>query len=136
MEWSWGGVTSNRMRYRGGTIQTKTNPYDWNASLTVDDDLIVVVVAPRHTIRFKPSQVISISSGKAAREKVSAAAAKALPAAPPGLFGLMQKSSDNVIGIVYQMEDGRQGAVLLECDAGVYWMFLRVLQAQTGKGRE
>jgi len=129
----WAGITCNKLRYRGGTIQARTSPYDWNATLTVDDDLLVLVVAPKHTIRLKPSQVVSLSSGSAARFKVSEVAAKSLPAAPPGLFGLMKKSSDYLIGIVYQTEDGKQGAVLLECQAANYWPLLRILGFVTGK---
>ncbi len=134
-ECAWGGASWNRLRYRGGTIQTRTNPYDWNATLTVEDDQVVVVIAPRHTIRLKPSQVVSISAGPAARTKVSDVAAQAMPAGPPGLFGLMPKTEDHLIGIVYETADGKQGAVLLECP-GFKYQILRILKAVTGKGWE
>lgn len=52
------------------------------------------------------------------------------PGKPPALFGLL-RTKDYFIGIVYQTEDGKTGAVLLE--TRFYLSILEDLKFVTGK---
>ena len=59
----------NKIRYRGGTVKVRVDPWDWNTALTVTPDFIVLVFSPRTTVRIKPSQVRSISYGEEAHRR-------------------------------------------------------------------
>lgn len=121
----------NKIRYRGGTVTAKVDSWDWNTTLTVKPDQIVVFFAPRTTLRIKPSQVESISYGQEAHRRVGDIVALSLVLGPLALFGLLGHPKDNLIGIVYHTDDGKRGAILLETDA--YWPILKALKAATGK---
>jgi len=121
----------NKIRYRGGTVAAKVDDWDWNATLTVKPDEIVVVFAPRTTVRIKPSQVDSISYGEEAHRRVGDIVALSIVLGPFALFGLLHHSRDHLVGIVYHTDDGKRGAILLETP--VYWGILQALKAATGK---
>jgi hypothetical protein len=121
----------NKIRYRGGTVSARVDSWDWNTTLTVKPDEIVVFFAPRTTLRLKPSQVDSISYGQEAHRRVGDIVALSLVLGPLALFGLLHHSTDNLVGIVYHTDDGKRGAILLETPS--YWGILQVLKAVTGK---
>jgi len=121
----------NKIRYRGGTVAAKVDSWDWNTTLTVKPDEIVVVFAPRTTVRIKPSQVDSISYGQEAHKRVEDIVALSVVLGPFALFGLLHHSQDHLVGIVYHTDDGKRGAILLETPS--YWGILQVLKAVTGK---
>jgi len=121
----------NKIRYRGGTVAAKVDSWDWNTTLTVKPDEIVVFFAPRTTLRIKPSQVESISYGQEAHRRVGDIVALSLVLGPLALFGLLHHSTDNLVGIVYHTDDGKRGAILLETP--FYWGILQVLKTATGK---
>lgn len=115
----------------------KTSAYDWNTTLTVsvNPDSIVLEIAPasvfsaKQTVRMKPSQVTSLSAGRAAWRRVAEVSGAQLPAKPPTLFGILMDFG--FLGIVYQTDDGKSAAILL--DSYFSWQMLRVLKAATGK---
>jgi hypothetical protein len=107
--------------YAGGTLSVKSTPYDWNTVLTVARDAIVVsisgpsVFSSSKTLRIKPSQVVSISSGAAALHLVAEVPGAQVPSKPPSLFGIMTASMDYpYLGVVYETADGKREALLLE----------------------
>ncbi|MBZ5499937.1 MAG: hypothetical protein LAP85_26365 [Acidobacteriia bacterium] len=126
------GSSWNKIRYMGGTIQAKVNPYDYNTTLTVSPDSIVLAFSPRPTVRIKPAQVTSISYGQEAQRRVAAVVALSTPGNPPALFGLL-RTKDHFLGIVYQTNDGKSGAVLLEAHRNFYLDILEALKIVTGK---
>ncbi|HWB95775.1 MAG TPA: hypothetical protein VG672_03710 [Bryobacteraceae bacterium] len=127
----------NKIRYVGGTIPVKPSPYDWNTTLTVaaNSDFIVLVIAPsrmfapRQTVRIQFSQVLSLSYGPSAWRRVSEVPGAQFFSKPPTLFGLME--NHGLLGIVYFVDDGKRGAVLL--DSYFSWSILSVLETLTGK---
>jgi hypothetical protein len=127
----------NKIRYVGGTVAVKASPYDWNTTLTAsrNPDSIVLVIAPaklftpRQTVRIKPAQVISLSCGLGAWRRVAETPGAQLPSKPPTLFGLFENHS--YIGIVYQTDDGKRAAVLLDSFLG--GRLLQVLEALSGR---
>jgi hypothetical protein len=121
----------NKIRYRGGTVPAKVDSWDWNTTLTVKPDDITVFFAPRTTVHIKPSLVDSISYGQEAHRRVGDIVALSLVLGPFALFGLLNHSKDNLVGIVYHTDDGKRGAILLETPA--YWGILQALKAATGK---
>ena len=130
----------NKIRYVGGTVPIKTSPYDYNTKLTVsaNPDSIVISIAPaklfsqEQTVRLKPSQVVSLSSGPAAWRRVAEVPGAQVPPRPPSLFGFMQDHA--LVGIVFDNDSGKREAILLETVYG--WQFLPALGKLTGKDIE
>jgi len=127
------GNSWNRLRYSGGTVEAKVNPFDWNTTLTVAPDSIVLVFAHRVTLRLKPAQVTALSYGQEAHRRVADMVALSVVATPLALFGILHKSKTHFIGVEYRGDDGKAGALLLEADKNNYRPILDVLAAVTGK---
>jgi hypothetical protein len=124
----------NKIRYTGGTIQAKVDPYDWNTILTITPDAIVFVFAHRQTLRISPARVVSISYGQEAHRRVGEMVALSVMMINPlALFGLLHKSKDHFIGIQFQGDDGKPAGLLLEADKNNYRAILSALTAVTGK---
>jgi hypothetical protein len=123
----------NKIRYAGGTIEVKVNPYDWNTTLTVTSDAIVLVFSHRQTLRIPPAYVTSLSYGQEAHRRVAEMVALSVLVNPLALFGLFHKSKDHFIGIQYQGDHGKAAGLLLEADKGNYRAVLDALKTATGK---
>jgi hypothetical protein len=123
----------NKIRYRGGTIEAKVNPFDWNTTLTIQPDMITLRFNPKVTVHIKPSQVASISYGQEAHRRVADVVALSAVLTPLALFGLLHVSKDHLVGIVYHTEDGKPAAVLLEVHKSYYWKILQTLKEVTGR---
>src|SRR5262245_23029023 len=106
----------NRIRYAGGTVEAKVNPVDWNTTLTVTHDSIVMTIGPKPRLRLEPTQVTALSYGNEAHRRVADMVALSLVATPVALFGILHKSTTHFVGIEYKTADGKTGAVLLEAD--------------------
>ena len=131
---SWAGGNSwNKIRYRGGTVEAKVNPYDWNTTLTVKPDDIVLVFGPRQSLHIQPARVLSLSYGQEAHRRVADVVTLSAVFSPLALFGLLHVSKDHLVGIVYRTDDGKSGAVLLEADKHIYSDILTLLKTVTGK---
>jgi len=127
------GNSWNKIRYSGGTVEAKVNPFDWNTTLTVTGDSIFLQFGPRQSLRLTPTQITALSYGQEAHRRVADMVALSVVATPLALFGILHKSKVHFIGIEYKTEDGKPGAVLLEADKNNYRDILRVLSSVTGK---
>jgi len=128
-----GGNSWNKLRYTGGTVVAKVNDFDWNTTLTVQPDAIVVVFAHRTTLRLKPDQVTALSYGQEAHRRVADMVALSFIVTPLALFGLLHTSKVHFIGIEFHAADGKPGAILLEADKNNYRAILLALKTLTGK---
>jgi hypothetical protein len=128
-----GGNSWNKIRYSGGTVEAKVNPFDWNTTLTITGDSIAIQMGPKQSLRLKPAQVTALSYGQEAHRRVADMVALSVVATPLALFGILHKSKVHFVGIEYKTVDGKPGAVLLEADKNNYREILRVLSAVTGK---
>ncbi len=130
--------TWDQTRYQGGTVKVKVSPYDWNTTITVKDDSIVLVFTPATvfkqglTLRLKPSQIVSLIEGPLAWRRVAEVPGAVVPAKPPKLFGMLTDWA--FVGIIYDADDGKRGAILLES----YYegAILAALKKVTGKTPE
>src|SRR5512147_133890 len=86
------GNSWNKLRYRGGTVQAKVNPFDWNTVLTVSQDAIVLAFGPKQTLRLRPAQVAALSYGQEAHRRVADMVALSIVATPIALFGILHQS--------------------------------------------
>ncbi len=127
------GNSWDKLRYSGGTVEAKVNPFDWNTTLTVAPGEIRLVFEHQKTVKIPPGQVTALSYGQEAHRRVADMVALSVVATPLALFGILHKSKVHFIGIEYRTDDGKAGAILLEADKNNYRAILRVLQAVTGK---
>jgi hypothetical protein len=123
----------NRLRYSGGTVQAKVNPFDWNTSLKVTADDIELVMAYRRKVRIRTPEVTRLSYGREAYRRVADMVALSLVFTPLTLFGLLHESKIHFIGIEYKDEDGKPSALLLEAHKDDYKAMLQALKVATGK---
>ena len=129
----WGAdwhFSTNKVRYRGGTVKAKTSAYDWNTTLRITDDAIELLINPNVKVRIPVRDVTSLSYGQEAYRRVSEAAGATSAPPPPSLFGLLHASKEHMIGIVYHTDDGKTAAVLLEAQ---FRSVLTLLKYATGK---
>ncbi len=127
-------ISWNKIRYRGGSVKVKLDQWDWNTAITVTGDEIALDFSGRATLKIKPWQVRSISFGEEAKRRVEDVVALTLLVGPFGLFGLLHKTRDELVGIVYDTDNGKQGAVLLESPFAA--SILVALSSVTGKAVE
>jgi len=127
------GNSWNKIRYSGGTVVAKVNPYDWNTTLTVSPGAIVLVFGGRVTERIKPEQVTALSYGREAHRRVADMVALSFIVTPLALFGILHQSKVHFIAIEYHMGDGKPAGLLLEADKGNYRAILDALKVVTGK---
>src|SRR5258707_11948026 len=127
------GNSWNKVRYSGGTVEAKVNPFDWNTTLTVTGDAIALQIGLHKSLRLKPTQVTELSYGQEAYRRVADMVAISLIATPLALFGILHKSKSHFISIEYQGDDAKPGPVLLEADKNNYRVILQVLKTVTGK---
>jgi hypothetical protein len=123
----------NRIRYAGGTVAAKVDPYDWNTTLTIAPDAIVLVFGHRVTLRVKPSQVTALSYGQEAHRRVADMVTLSAFLTPLALFGLLHESKTHLVGIEYNDDGGKHGAILLEVHKNSYKSVLETLKVVTGK---
>lgn len=128
------GNSWNKIRYDGGTVPAKVNPYDWNTTLTVSPDRILLMFAHRTTFALEPSQVTGLSYGEEAHRRVADMVTLSVVFLNPFmLFGILHQSKNHFIGIEFRDDKGKSGAILLEADKNNYRAILKTLQAITGK---
>jgi hypothetical protein len=127
------GNSWDKLRYTGGTVEAKVNPFDWNTTLTVRPDAIILVFEHQKTVSWKPSQITALSYGQEAHRRVADMVALSVFATPLALFGILHKSKVHFIGIEYRNEKGEPGAVLLEADKNNYRSILQALARVTGQ---
>ena len=128
------GNSWNKIRYGGGTVAAKVNPYDWNTTLTVTPDAIRLVFGGRTAVVILPLHVTALSYGQEAHRRVADMVALSVVFVNPlVLFGILHKSKNHFVGIEFKGDDGKPGAVLLEADKGNYKAILQALETVTGK---
>jgi len=130
--WPQTGNTWNKVRYNGGTAQTKVKPDDWDNKLTVTSDLIEFDLKDGQAIKIDPKTVTAISYGQEAHRRVGTMVALAILISPAALFGLFHKTKLHFIGVEYD-QDGKKGGLLMQGDKGNYRAILLALKAVTGK---
>jgi hypothetical protein len=122
-----------KIRYIGGTVRVNVDPYDWNTTLTVTADSVVVDFAHRQTLKIPPSHVTALSYGQEAHRRVADMVAISLLVNPVALFGLLHQSKDHFIAIEYTGDDTKPASLLFEADKDNYKTVLRALKNATGK---
>lgn len=123
----------NKIRYQGGTLDAKVNPFDWNTTLTVRPGELDLLFAGRKRLVIPVADVATVSYGQKAYRRVADMAVLSVFATPVALFGLLHKSKDHIVSVEYKTPDGKMGALLLTVHKDHYEDLLRAVKAATGK---
>jgi PEGA domain len=126
------GNTFNRVRYNGGSVDSKVDPKEWDNRLTITSDLITLALKDGKTVTIPTKTVISLSYGQEAHRRVGTMIALAILVAPVALFGLLHKTRLHYIGIQYSVSDNKTAGILLQGDKDNYRAILVGLQGVTG----
>lgn len=103
----------NKIRYQGGTIDAKVNPFDWNTTLTLTAVAVELDFAGREKRAIPLERIHAVSHGEAAYRRVARHSSASVPVSPIPLFGLLRKSKDLLVSIEFREENGETGIVLL-----------------------
>src|SRR5947207_13468065 len=126
------GNSFDKVRYNGGSVDSKVDPKDWNNHLTITSDLITLALKDGKKREIPPKSVTSLSYGQEAHRRVGTMVALAILVAPVALFGLFHKTRLHYIGIQYATPEGKAAGILLQGDKDNYRAILVALQGVTG----
>lgn len=126
------GNSFDRVRYNGGSVDSKVDPKEWNNHLTVTSDVITLALKDGKTVEIPAKSVTSLSYGQEAHRRVGTMVALAVLVAPVALFGLFHKTRLHYIGIQYSTPDQKTAGILLQGDKDNYRAILVALQGVTG----
>jgi hypothetical protein len=126
------GNSFDRVRYNGGSVDSKVDPKEWNNHLKVNSDVITLSLKDGKNLEIPPKSVTSLSYGQEAHRRVGTMVALAVLVAPVALFGLFHKTRLHYIGIQYHTPDNKTAGILLQGDKDNYRAILVALQGVTG----
>src|SRR5438046_5127253 len=126
------GNSFDKVRYNGGSVDSKVDPKDWDNRLTVTSDTITLALKDGKKVDIPAKSVTSLSYGQEAHRRVGTMIALAILVAPVALFGLFHKTRLHYIGIQYGTPEGKAGGMLLQGDKDNYRPILVALQGVTG----
>src|SRR6266849_7620652 len=126
------GNSFDRVRYNGGSVDSKVDPKDWHNQLTATSDMIILALKDGKKLEISPKSVTSLSYGQEAHRRVGTMVALAILVAPVALFGLFHKTRLHYIGIQYTTPDSKNAGILLQGDKDNYRAILVALQGVTG----
>jgi hypothetical protein len=126
------GNTFDKVRYNGGSVDSKVDPKDWDNRLTVTSDLITLTLKDGKKLEIPPKSVTSLSYGQEAHRRVGTMVALAILVAPVALFGLFHKTRLHYVGMQYSIPDNKTAGILLQGDKDNYRAILVALQGVTG----
>lgn len=126
------GNSWDKVRYNGGTLQTKVDPKDWSNHLTVTSDSITLKLKDGQQVEIPAKSVTGLSYGQEAHRRVGTMIALGILVSPVALFGLMHKTRLHFIGIEYKTSDGKKAGLLLQGHKDNYRAILTALEGSTG----
>jgi len=126
------GNSWNKVRYNGGTLQTKVSPKDWDNQLTVTSDKITFRLKDGQVIDIPTASVTGLSYGQEAHRRVGTMIALGVLVAPLALFGLFHKTRLHFIGVEYTTTEGKKAGILLQGHKDNYRAILMALRGATG----
>ena len=122
------GNSFDRVRYNGGSVDSKVDPKDWHNKLTITSDAITLSLKDGKNVVIPPKSVTSLSYGQEAHRRVGTMIALAVLVAPVALFGLFHKTRLHYIGIQYNDAQNKSAGILLQGDKDNYRAILVALQ--------
>jgi PEGA domain-containing protein len=125
------GNNFNKIRYNGGTVETKTKPDDWSNSLSITSEEIKLELKDGQKVMIDPKRVTSLGYGQEAHRRVGTMIALAF-ISPVALVGLFHKTRLHYISIEYTSPEEKKSALLIQAHKDNYRAVLTALRGATG----
>lgn len=122
-----------KVRYNGGTIESKVKPDDWKNTIAVTSETITLKLKDGTEVKIDPQKVTRLSYGKNASRNIKGYAIAAIIINPLFALGMLKKNKQHFVGIEFEGADGKKAAVLLQAKNDKYRSLIIALQAVTGK---
>lgn len=126
------GNTFTKVRYNGGSLSTTVKPDDWDNTLTVSAEAIVLTLKDKQAISISPKSVTSLSYGQEAHRRVGTAIGIAVISLGAGALFMFHKTKLHYIGVNFTDKDGKKQGVLLQGDKSNFRAIIVALQGVTG----
>jgi len=125
------GNNFDKIRYNGGTVQTKTKPDDWGNRLAVTSEEIKLELKDGQKIVIDPKHVTGLGYGQEAHRRVGTMIALAF-LSPVALFGLFHKTRLHYISVEFTTPEEKKSALLIQAHKDNYRAVLTALRGATG----
>jgi hypothetical protein len=125
------GNSFDKIRYNGGTVQTKVESDDWGNRLAITSEEIKLELKDGQQIVIDPKRVTGIGYGQEAHRRVGTMIALAF-ISPVALFGLFHKTRLHYISIEFNTPEEKKSALLIQAHKDNYRAVLTALRGATG----
>jgi len=122
-----------RVRYLGGSVETKTDKDEWQNKLTVLSDEIRLELKDGQTVSIDPKSVTSISYGREATRHVARWVTLGILLGPIAAVGLFNENVQHYVSIEYEAAEHKRAGVLIQAHKDNYRNLLALLRGATGK---
>ena len=120
-----------KVRYVGVSVASKVKPDDWNNSITVSSEVIVLKLKDGQEVKIDPKTVKLLTYGRHASRKIGTYAALAI-ISPLFLLGMLKKDKQHFIGIAVETADGKKDGYNLQAKNDRYKALITALEGVTG----
>jgi len=125
------GNNFDKIRYNGGTVQTKVKPDDWGNRLAITSEEINLELKDGQHIKIDPKRVTGLGYGQEAHRRVGTMIALAF-ISPVALFGLFHKTRLHYISVEFTTPEEKKSGVLIQAHKDNYRAVLTALRGATG----
>jgi hypothetical protein len=125
------GNNFDKIRYNGGTVQTKIKPDDWGNRLAITSEEIKLELKDGQYIVIDPKRVTGLGYGQEAHRRVGAMIASA-SGSPVALFSLFRKNRLHYISVEFTTPEEKKSALLIQAHKDNYRAVLTALRGATG----
>ena len=125
------GNSFDKIRYNGGTVQTKIKPDDWGNRLAITSEEIKLELKDGQYIVIDPKRVTGLGYGQEAHRRAGTIIAPA-SGSPVALFGLFRKNRLHYICVEFTTPEEKKSALLIQAHKDNYQAVLTALRGATG----
>ena len=121
----------DRIRYCGGTASSRAGADEWDNTLAVAPEQIVLYLADGQRVKIDPALVTNLSYGQEAHRELATLVDLGVIVAPVPLLGLLFTNRQHFIGIEYETADGGKAVLLIQAHKDNYRAVLQALRGAT-----
>ena len=121
----------DRIRYCGGTASSRAGADEWDNTLAVAPEQIVLYLADGQRVKIDPDLVTNLSYGQEAHRELATLVDLGIIVAPLPLLGLLYKTRQHFIGIEYHTAGGEKAGLLIQAHKDNYRAVLQALRGAT-----
>ncbi len=121
----------DRIRYLGGTASSRAGADEWDNTLAVAPEQIVLYLADGQRVKIDPARVTNLSYGQEAHRELTTLVDLGVIVAPVPLLGLLFQTRQHFIGIEYTTAAGEKAGLLIQAHKDNYRAVLMALRGAT-----